>query len=173
MAKRYDIKQVTRYVLIGGELNDTAGFHDIAEFKRRDEAEAVKGSLNADEFRQECDAKAAADAAADFLIAKLKDSVNGFLVTTGHAQYDAPLASHAALIFDKVDSSGFVSKSSCPSEDVEQADGAIFDFILRLKDYLADRPGMIVWRKRPKLWGFDRSDGTEFSVYAELAVVPA
>lgn len=57
MAKRYDIRQVTRYVLIGGETNGIDKFHDIAEFKRHDEAKAVMGELNAAEFDAECKAR--------------------------------------------------------------------------------------------------------------------
>lgn len=168
---KYEVKAVTRYVLTGGDGIDE--FHDIAEFKRYDEAKAVMGELNAAAFLAERKVEKDAEDCANYLITKLKDSVNGFMVTTGRAQYDTPPANHSALIFDKIDSEGFVSKSSYASEDAEQAEGAIFDFLLRLKDYLADRPGMIVWRKQPKFWAVDRPDAVEFSVHAELAVVAA
>jgi hypothetical protein len=48
MTARYDIKQVTRYVLTRSIITDKGDtVLDMAEFKRRDDAERVLGTMRA------------------------------------------------------------------------------------------------------------------------------
>lgn len=70
MSVTYDIRQVTRYVLTRSLItNQGAGVADLAEFKRRDDAERVMGTLRAALHPADVTAKNAAIRVGDYAIA--------------------------------------------------------------------------------------------------------